>query len=272
MGGNLGFNLQLRNAASARSAATEAAELTQAHRITAAVVPVDLTAPDGPAALYRRTQEAGLAVDVLVNNAGFATHGVFETIALQRQLEEITLNVSALVEVTHRFLPAMVARGSGAIINVSSTSAFQPVPYMAVYGASKAFVLSFSEALYEENRARGITVLALCPGSTETPFFDVVGAAEASFGRRATPDAVVVTALAGLERRRSTVVDGSMGGAIACWPNSPDCCRAPCQPASPGTSRAHAPSARRKFKKHCCRKTTPQLDNPSMPDCALSRL
>lgn len=183
-------------------------ELSQAHRITATVIPVDLTAPDGPETLYRRTQEANLAVDVLVNNAGFAAHGVFEAIPLERQLEEISLNVSALVEVTHRFLPAMVARGRGAIINVSSTAAFQPVPYMAVYGASKAFVLSFSEALYEENRERGITVLALCPGSTETPFFDVVGAAEASFGRRATPEAVVATALAGLERRRSYVVDG----------------------------------------------------------------
>jgi short-subunit dehydrogenase len=188
------------------------------HGSNATVVPIDLTTPDGPKTLHTRTQEAGLAVDVLVNNAGFATHGVFETIPLQRQLEEITLNVAALVEVTHRFLPAMVARKNGAIINVSSTAAFQPVPYMAVYSASKAFVLSFSEALYEENRKRGITILALCPGSTETPFFDVVGAAEASFGRRATPEAVVATALGALDRRQSYAVDGLSNRLLAHLP------------------------------------------------------
>lgn len=193
-------------------------ELMQVYGRSVTVIPVDLTAPDGPRTLYRRTQEARLNVDILVNNAGFATHGVFETVDLQRQLEEINLNVAALVELTHRFLPAMVARKNGAIINVSSTAAFQPVPYMAVYGASKAFVLSFSEALHEENRERGITVLALCPGSTETPFFDVVGAAEASFGRRATPEAVAATALVALERRRSYAVDGLSNRLLAHLP------------------------------------------------------
>jgi short-subunit dehydrogenase len=192
--------------------------LTREHGIRVTVICADLAQPDSAAAIYERTVQEKITVDVLVNNAGFATHGYFDQLPLQRQSDEITVNVTAVVELTHHFLPGMVARQSGAIINVSSTSAFQPVPYMAVYAASKAFVLSFSEALWEENRNRGVYVLALCPGSTETPFFEVVGAQEASVGKRATPQAVVDAALRALGRKQSFVIEGRMNNFLAALP------------------------------------------------------
>ncbi|MBE0342277.1 SDR family NAD(P)-dependent oxidoreductase, partial [Paenibacillus sp. 28ISP30-2] len=114
----------------------------------------------------------------------------------------------ALVDITHAFMPDLLRNRDGGLINVSSTAAFQPDPYMAVYGATKAFVLSFSEALWAENRKRGLKVLALCPGSTETPFFDIVGASEASVGIRETPQTVVKNALRAFEKGRSHIISG----------------------------------------------------------------
>jgi short-subunit dehydrogenase len=195
-----------------------AADLTRQHSVKTLVIPADLTRPEAAKAVYDFTAEAGWAVDVLVNNAGFATHGYFDQIPLKRQSAEIILNIAALVELTHLFIQGMVQRGSGAILNVSSTSALQPVPYMAVYGATKAFVLSFSQALWEENRGRGIEVLALCPGATDTAFFDVVGAQEASVGSRATPETVVRVALQALERKQSMVIEGRMNNLLAILP------------------------------------------------------
>jgi short-subunit dehydrogenase len=187
-----------------------AATITGRHRVRADVVVADLASSDAASAVRRATEERGLAIDVLVNNAGFATYGVFDEIALDRQREEIALNCGALMEMTHAFLPGMVARGAGGIINVASTAAFQPVPYMATYGATKAFVLSFSEALWFENRGRGVRVLALCPGATETPFFDVVAAPEASVGgARERPEAVVARALRAFEAGRSHRISGA---------------------------------------------------------------
>jgi len=118
------------------------------------------------------------------------------------------VDVAAVVHLTHAFVPALLEHSPGAaIINVASTAGFQPVPYMAVYGASKAFVLSFSQALAEEYRSRGLRVLALCPGATETAFFEVAGES-ASFGRRRTPEQVAATGLRALERGGSLVIDG----------------------------------------------------------------
>jgi uncharacterized protein len=185
-----------------------ARELESAHPISAHVISADLSDTDGVKTVVDETRARGLSVDLLVNNAGFATYGVFEEVSAERQREEIMLNCAALVGMTHAFLPAMVERGKGDIINVASTAAFQPLPYMAVYGATKAFVLSFSEALWAENRARGIRVLALCPGATETPFFDVVAAPEASVGAREKPELVVARGLAALESGRSYVISG----------------------------------------------------------------
>jgi short-subunit dehydrogenase len=170
-----------------------AAAQRAAHGIRVEVIEADLSLAGAPDAIVAGVARAGMTVDLLVNNAGFGTHGRFETIPPERERDEIAVNVTALVALTRAFLPAMLERGRGGVINVASTAAFQPVPYMAVYGATKAFVRSFSEALHEEVRDRGVRVLALCPGVTATEFFDVdAGAAHGPI--RTTRD-VVTTAL-----------------------------------------------------------------------------
>ena len=150
-----------------------AAQVRSGHgEVRAEVIAADLSGAASAATVAAEVARLGMHVDLLVNNAGFGTHGYFETLSTEREHEEIALNVATLVGLTHAFLPAMLARGRGGVINVASTAAFQAVPYMAVYGATKAFVRSFSEALYEEVRGRGVRVLALCPGPTATEFFD----------------------------------------------------------------------------------------------------
>jgi len=183
-------------------------ELARDHGVRAEAIAVDLTREDAARELRAAVDARGLAVDLLINNAGFGTYGPFETLAAERAGAEVALNVAAVVDLTHLFLPAMLAQGDGAVINVASTSAFQPLPYMAVYGATKAFVLSFSEALWAECRGRGVRVLALCPGPTATEFFDVVGTDDGVVGQRRTAAQVVTTALRALERGRPSVVDG----------------------------------------------------------------
>ncbi len=138
-------------------------------------IPIDVAHRDAPQELFARTQAAKLHVDYLVNNAGFGTTGRFERLALERELEEIDLNVTALVATTRLFLPAMVERRAGTIINVASVAAFQAVPYMATYAATKAFVLNFSDALAGELAGSGVKVSALCPGPVRTEFQAVAG-------------------------------------------------------------------------------------------------
>jgi short-subunit dehydrogenase len=184
--------------------------LSAQHTIRAEALPCDLSRPQAGQQVFAATLQRGLPVDLLINNAGFATYGAFDRLDAEREQQEILLNVAAVVDLTHRFLPAMLARGSGAIVNVASTSAFQPTPYMAVYGASKAFVLSFSEALWAEYRSKGIRVLALCPGPTSTDFFTVVGTEDASFGAKETPEKVAQVALRALQRGRPSVISGRM--------------------------------------------------------------
>ncbi|HEU0180902.1 MAG TPA: SDR family NAD(P)-dependent oxidoreductase, partial [Agromyces mariniharenae] len=154
--------------------------------------------------------ERGLTVDSLVNNAGFGMHGAFEQADAARIDEQVRLNVGALVSLTRAFLPEMTASGRGILVNVASTAAFQPVPSMAVYGATKAFVLSFTEAVAWETRETGLRVTALCPGATRTEFFDVVGTDEARVGDYQTPAEVVATAMRALDSRRTppSVVSG----------------------------------------------------------------
>jgi short-subunit dehydrogenase len=149
-----------------------AAELRAAHRIEAHVLPADLTKPGAAAALVEDVAAQGLDVDWLVNNAGFGTVGLFNSLPLERELEEITLNVEALVELTGRLLPPMVRRARGVVMNVASIGAYLPSPNMATYTATKAFVLSFSEAIAEELRGSGVRVLCVCPGVTRTEFQD----------------------------------------------------------------------------------------------------
>jgi hypothetical protein len=192
--------------------------LTHRHGIQAHALVADLTEPGAASDVHARASALGLTPGTLINNAGFATYGHFDTLPLQRQLDEIALNCRAVVELSHAALPAMLQQGEGAIINVASTAALQPLPYMAIYGASKAFVLSFSEALWQEYRARGVRVLALCPGATDTAFFDVVGAAEAGVGTRMAAETVVNSSLRALDRGRSHIVPGGANRMLACLP------------------------------------------------------
>jgi short-subunit dehydrogenase len=183
-------------------------ELGRANSVRAQYVAMDLSKPESPALLFEEGEKRGLIVDMLINNAGFGSFGDFTKLELERELNMIDLNIKALVDLTYRFLIPMRERKQGAIINVASTAGFQAVPFMTTYAATKAFVLSFSEALWEENRPYGIKVMALCPGVTETNFF------EASRGKKPparvsqTPEDVVDTALRALARGKSHIISG----------------------------------------------------------------
>lgn len=171
------------------------------------VVAEDLAAPGAAERVRDAVRSAGLGLDVLVNNAGFAAYGSFAEIDLATQSGQVELNVRALVELTHLFMPE-IERRKGGVLNVASTAAFQPVPFMAVYAASKAFVLAFSEALWVEYRPRGVRVVALCPGATDTPFFQRAGES-AAFGAKASPEDVVRLGLAAFKKNRASVVHGA---------------------------------------------------------------
>lgn len=146
------------------------AALSAQHGVQAYVMAADLSDPRSPASLLGQVGELGLSVEVLVNNAGFADFGEFASSDLGKQLQMIQVNITTLTELTHRVLPGMLERGRGRILNVASTAAFMPGPLMSVYYASKAYVLSFSEALNEELRGLGVNVTALCPGPVATGF------------------------------------------------------------------------------------------------------
>jgi uncharacterized protein len=145
-------------------------ELSGLHGIQATAISLDLSRPDAPKSLVNALRERGLEPDILINNAGFATYGMFVEQSLESQLEMIRLNVLALVELTGLLLPKMVRKRHGYILNVASTAAFQPGPLMSVYYASKAFVLHFSEGISNELKDTGVKVTALCPGPTESGF------------------------------------------------------------------------------------------------------
>src|SRR6202042_3267336 len=146
------------------------AELEKAHGTRSLILAVDLAEPGAPAYVLDQTARAGIPVDVLVNNAGFGQYGKFADNDLEECLRQIQLNVTTLTHLTRLYLPAMIERKTGRILNVASTAAFQPGPLMAVYFATKAYVLHFSEALANELDGSGITVTCLCPGPTNTDF------------------------------------------------------------------------------------------------------
>lgn len=183
-------------------------EIGRLTSIRAQYLALDLQQPDAGALLLEEAGKRGLEIEMLINNAGFGSMGDFVKLDLDRELEMIQLNVRSLVDLTHRFLGPMRERKRGAIINVASTAAFQAVPYMATYAATKAFVLSFSEALWDENRSHGVHVMALCPGVTETNFFQAAGIDRPPMRTVETAEDVVETALRALERRKSTVISG----------------------------------------------------------------
>jgi len=186
-------------------------ELGLNHNARAQYFVADLSQPDAPARLFEETRERDLEIDLLINNAGFGSMGEFAKLDLDRELNMIDLNVRSLVELTHLFLQPMRERKSGSIINVASTASFQPVPFMATYAATKAFVRSFSESLWEENRPYGIKVLALCPGVTETGFFEASRMKRPPGRMVQTSEQVVEVALRALKRGKSSVISG--------WPN-----------------------------------------------------
>ena len=152
-----------------------AAELVSEHAIEAAVIGADLASREGRDKVANRLKKLGTSVDLLVNNAGFGYSGDFAAADPARQAEMVALNCEAVVDLTGRFLPGMVARGAGAVINIASTAAFQPLPKSATYAASKAFVLSFSEALQSELGGTGVSVTAVCPGPVKTEFTEAAG-------------------------------------------------------------------------------------------------
>jgi short-subunit dehydrogenase len=149
-----------------------AADLVRTHGVQAHVLVQDLAAPAAAESIGRELSGRGLTVDILINNAGFATYGPFAETSADEEAQLIQVNITALTMLTKRLLPAMLARRKGRIMNVASTAAFQPGPLMAVYYASKAYVLSFSEALANETSGSGVTVTCLCPGPTRTGFQD----------------------------------------------------------------------------------------------------
>ncbi len=169
-----------------------AAELTRKHAVDAAVIPADLGQREGPQALFDEVTRRNLDVDILVNNAGVMETGAFKDAPTEALLGIVRLNIEALTALTSLFIKPMAARGSGRILNVASLAGFQPLPSMAVYAASKAYVLSLTEALSEELRGKGITVTALCPGFTETNMVEAAKRENPAF--QALPSALIADA------------------------------------------------------------------------------
>lgn len=187
-----------------------AAELTRDHHIQAHPLAADLARPASARAVVDRVQAIGLEVDALVNNAGFANQGRFAEIPAQAESDLIAVNIAALVDLTRQFLPGMIGRKRGWVLNVASTAAFLPGPLMATYYASKAFVLSFSEALATEVNGTGVVVTVLCPGPTETGFAEAAGVASSPLFRTGAmdADAVAKAGYDGLMRGRRVVIPG----------------------------------------------------------------
>ncbi len=176
--------------------------------ITAEYMALDLTAPDSGDRLQAEIARRGYRVQTLINNAGFGTVGApFAEVPLARSMDMARLNMDVLVDLTGRYLPEMLARGSGDIINVSSVAGFQPIAKIALYSASKAFVLNFSLGLWAETRGSGVRVLALCPGNTDTEWAAVAGVPGGEeAGRGLSAHRVVVEGLRALERNAGYVV------------------------------------------------------------------
>src|SRR6202522_4223637 len=162
-------------------------ELRRQFGVSAKAIPLDLTAASAPQFLFDQLQREGVAVDILVNNAGYGVLGEFAKIPLEDSLGQIQLNITALTHLTKLFLGSMIERRSGKIMNVASVAAFQPGPLMAVYYATKAYVILFSEALANELSSSGVTVTCLCPGATDTGFQGRAGVADSKLFKALRP-------------------------------------------------------------------------------------
>ncbi len=191
-----------------------ACKLQDQYKVQVEVIVQDLTAPNAAQAVFDAVTKKGLTIDLLINNAGFGDYGDFAERDGELQVKIIQLNILALVDLTHKFLLGMRQSSSGGIINMSSVAAFHPIPYFSIYAASKAFVLSFSEALWAENREYGVQVLAVCPGPTDTKFFKDAefpsSLANAVTQNYTSPEVVVREALEALEKNQPSIVPGSI--------------------------------------------------------------
>lgn len=185
-----------------------AADLTVRHGIQAEVFAADLARPETPAAIHAFTEGQRLEIGLLVNNAGFGVFGYTQEIDASRLMDMIQLNCSAVVRLTRIYLPRMVERRAGDILIVASTAAFQPVPFIAAYAATKAFDLIFAEGLAEEVRGFGVRVCALCPGSTNTEFQQVAHQPDRAFRFAETAEKVARVGLEGLAQGKSSVISG----------------------------------------------------------------
>lgn len=187
-----------------------AAELTRDHGVECRVFPQDLGEFDAPKRLFEYTQAQGLEISTLINNAGFGSHGKFIELDPEWEMRMIDVNCRALVGISRMYAPRMAERGRGQIVHLASVAAFQPCPYMSTYGATKAFILMFSEALWAEMLAHGVHVTAVCPGPTQSEFFQVAryGAARGREFVVETSEVVVERGLAALEANRLYMVSG----------------------------------------------------------------
>jgi len=183
-------------------------ELTKRHTVQTQIFPADLTKPEAPNEIFSFVRGKGVAVEVLINNAGFGAYGEFRRVDSRRLLNMVQVNVAAVVHMTHLFLPAMVERGSGYILIVASTAAFQPVPYISAYAATKGFDLLFAEGLAEEARRYGVSVCALCPGPTVSEFNQVAGQPRHMGARFETSEKVAKVGLQALAEGKPRVISG----------------------------------------------------------------
>lgn len=184
-----------------------ARELSSSHKVRTEVFPADLTQPSTAEVIFGFTEERGISVELLVNNAGFGAYGELQTVEPSRLLDMVQVNCGAVVHLTRLYLPQMVERRSGDILILASTAAFQAVPYISTYAATKAFDLLFAEGLAEEMKPYGVRVCALCPGSTESEFAEVAG--QDKFKRKAeTAEKVARVGLEALAAGKSSVISG----------------------------------------------------------------
>jgi short-subunit dehydrogenase len=185
-----------------------AIDLSAQYKIQVESFPADLARPETPREIFRFTQQKQLPIEVLANNAGFGKYGEFFRADSQRLMEMVQVNVAAVVSLTHLYLPAMAERRSGYVLIVASTAAYQAVPYISTYAATKAFDLMFAEGVAEEMRGYGVRVCCLCPGSTESEFNEVAGQPPRILRRRETAEKVARVGLEALAEGRPVVISG----------------------------------------------------------------
>ncbi len=184
-----------------------AVQLRQQHGVQVEICSADLTDPRAPQQIFDFTRQHNLPIDILINNAGFGVYGEFSKSDLRRVLDMVQVNVTAVVHLTHLYLPAMIQRRSGYVMIVSSTAAFQPVGYLSGYAGTKGFELLFGEGVAEELRSTGVHISVLCPGPTATEFNQAAGEPERS-RRRETPEKVARVGLEALAAGKPSVISG----------------------------------------------------------------